>query len=473
MNELHTPQGAVTTAAGTPSVNDRREIFGWTMYDWANSAFTTTVVTVLLGPYLTALAQSAVGENGTVLSLGPLGSVTAKSFFPFCVSASVFLQVFLLPVLGAIADYTNLKKRLMVGFCYLGVAMTCLLFFITDDLYLLGGLLFIIANLSFGATIVFYNAFLNDITTEDRRDKVSSRGFAFGYLGGGLLLLANLGLVLGAEGLGISQGLAVRLSMLSAGIWWGGFALIAFARLKTRAGTKSLPPGQSYLTIGFSALIRAFRDLRRLPQTLRYLIGYMSFNDGIQTVIALTSVFLAQELFVSRGLETDQSFLIGLILMVQFVAFFGALLFERIARAAGTKNAILLSLAIWSVVIIYAYGFLQTTTQAWVMGAVIATVLGGSQALSRSLFSQMIPAGREASFFGLYEISERGTSWIGQLIFGIVVGVTNSYRQAVLSLIVLFIVGMVILFFTDTDRAIHDAGNQLPEEAALATPVPA
>src|ERR687885_2478574 len=220
---------AAAMERGAP-VNDRREIFGWTMYDWANSTFSTTVVTVLLGPYLTALAQTAVGENGIVLALGPL-AITAKSFYPYCVSFSVFLQVFLLPVLGAVADYTNLKKRLMALFCYIGVAATCLLFAISGGLYLLGGLLFIIANLSFGATIVFYNAFLNDITTEDQRDAVSSRGFALGYLGGGLLLAANLALVI-LKPFGLSSGWAVRISLLSAGLWWGGFAIITFLRLR-------------------------------------------------------------------------------------------------------------------------------------------------------------------------------------------------------------------------------------------------
>ena len=200
-------------------------------------------------------------------------------------------------------------------------------------------------------------------------------------------------------------------------------------------------------------------ELRRLPHTLRYLVGYMFFNDGIQTVISIASVFMAQELFVAKGLPTNEAFLVGLVLMVQFVAFFGALIFERIARVINTKNAILLSLVLWSAIVIYAYGFLETTTQAWAMGAVIAIVLGGSQALSRSLFSLMIPAGREASFFGLYEISERGTSWIGPLIFGAVVGATNSYRQAILSLIVLFLAGILVLAVTNTDRAIRDAGH--------------
>ena len=419
--------------------NDRREVFGWMMYDWANSAFSTTVAGVMLGQYVTRLAQVELGDNGTLVSFGALGAVTAKSFFPFCISISVFLQVFLLPILGAIADYSNLKKRLLALFCYLGVAATCLMFAVTGSLYIAGGVLFIIANLSFGAALVFYNAFLPEITTEDQRDKVSSRGFALGYLGGGLLLALNLLLVQFAPALGISTGMAVRLSLLSAGIWWGGFALIAFARLKSRAPERSLPPGQTYLTIGFSQLGSTFRELARLRQTLRYLVGYLFFNDGIQTVISMAGVFLAQELFVSRGQEVNESCLLGIFLMVQFIAVFGALLFERVANALGTKRAIMLSLAIWAGIVIYAYGFLQTTTQAWVMAAMIAIVLGGSQALSRSLFSRMIPEGREASFFGLYEISERGTSWLGPLVFGAVVGATNSYRQAILSLIVFFV----------------------------------
>jgi UMF1 family MFS transporter len=459
------------TAAMRPP-DDPREIFGWTMYDWANSAFQTTVITVLAGPYLTGLAQAAVGENGTVLTLGPLGLVTAKSLFPYCVSLSVFLQVFLLPALGAIADYTNLKKTLMALFCYTGAVTTCLMFFVTSDRYLFGAALFIVANVSFGASLVLYNAYLNDITTEDRRDAVSSRGYALGYLGGGILLAANLGLVSAASALGMSVSLAARISLASAGVWWGGFAVITFARLKTRTPVKTPPRGRSYLVIGFTELAESFRALKRLPHTLQYLAGYMVFNDGIQTVITISSVFLAQELFVARGRPVSDAFLMGLILMVQFVAFFGSLVFARVAAAIGTKRAILLSLALWTGVIVYAYGFLQTVGQAWVMGAVIAVVLGGSQALSRSLFSQMIPAGREASFFGLYEISERGTSWIGPLIFGYVVAVTNSYRQAILSLIVLFLAGMIVLFFTNTDQAIHDAGNRLPEEAS-ATPTAA
>ncbi len=359
------------TPSESPVRNDRREVAGWLIYDWANSAFSTTVITVLAGPYLTALAQRDVGRNGIVMTFGPLGSITALSLFPFCISASVFLQVLFLPFVGAIADYSRAKKRLMAVFCYGGVTATCLLFFVTGHRYLVGGLLLILANFAFGVTIVLYNAFLNDIATIDRRDKVSSQGYAIGYLGGGLLLAANLGLVSMSDRFGMSRELAVRISLLSAGLWWGGFAVITFIRLRSRTAARARPSARSYLAIGLSELRRLWTALARLPHTRRYLIAYMAFNDAIQTVIAVASVFLAQELFVSRGVPANEAFLMGLVLMVQFVAFGGALLFERIAVLWNTKNAILFALAIWTGIVVYAYGLLQTVAQAWIMGAVL------------------------------------------------------------------------------------------------------
>jgi UMF1 family MFS transporter len=447
------------------SKNDRREIFGWVVYDWASSAFSTTVVAALFGEYLTRLAQGSVGENGIIFAVGPL-LVTAKSLAPLTIGLSVFLQVFALPILGAFGDYSTLKKRLMILFCYLGVGATCLLFFLTPGRHLFGAGLLIVANVCFGATIVFYNSFLPEITTEDQRDRVSSRGFAWGYLGGAVLLALNLAFVFTASRFGVSTGMAVRLSLLSAGLWWGGFALITFKRLRVRPAVRALPTNQTLLTIGFAELKSTFSELLRLRETFKYLIGYLFYNDGIQTVIAVSGVFMGQELFAARGLETPPSFLLGILLLVQFLAFFGALGFERLARLLGTKRAIIVSLIGWIGVVTYAYGFLRTVTDAWILAVFIAVVLGGSQALSRSLFSRMIPRGREASFFGLYEISERGTSWLGPIVFAQVVAYTGSYRQAILSLIVFFVIGTIILLLTDTQRAVHDSGNLLPAEAA-------
>ncbi len=451
---------------GASSKNNKREIFGWLTYDWANSVFYTTVVSVLAGPYLTALAQNDVGRGGTVLSLGPLGSITSDNLFTSTLGASVFLQVFILPILGSIADYTNLKKRMMAVFCYTGVVASSLLFFIKGDSYLWGCAMLLVANMCFAAANVFYNAFLIDITTEDKRDKISSYGFAAGYLGGVIVLILNIALIQYAEPLGITEGLAVRISMLGASVWWGLFAIVTFRLIRSRGSVKEIPKGQNIIKIGFIEVWKTLKELYGLKYTCLFLIAYLFYNDGIQTVILNSSVFLSQELFVSRGLETNQTFLLGIFLIAQMAALFGAVIFERIARLIGTKHTIVVSLTIWSGIVIYAYGFLESTTQAMGMAVCIGLVLGSAQALSRSLYSQMIPKDRESAFFGLYEISEKGTSWLGNLVFAVVVGVTGSYRHAILALIFFFVVGSIILIFTNTKKAIHDAGNLTPEEAA-------
>jgi UMF1 family MFS transporter len=447
---------AITTAAAEP-IYSRREQVGWYFYDWANSAFSTTVISVFLGPYLTAITQSAADANGFVYPLGQWLPIAADSFFPYVVSLSVMLQVFFLPIMGAIADYTRLKKRMLAIFAYIGAFSTMGLYFLQGTNYLLGGVLFLIANLSFGASIVFYNAYLPDIASPDDRDKVSSQGWAIGYLGGGLLLFLNLiFLQVLAEPLGVSQGDAVRISLASAGVWWAIFTLIPLQRLLTHQSRKELPPGATYLGVGFKQLGHTLRKLPGLPQTLLFLVAYLLYNDGIQTVIALSAQFGSQEL----GMDNSQ--LVLLILMVQFVAFGGALGFGYLARAIGAKRAILSSLVIWTGITIYAFAWLSSIVQFFVMGAVIGIVLGGSQALSRSLFSQMIPRGQEAEYFSLYEVSERGTSWMGPLLFGLALQFTGSYRVALLSIGFFFIAGLLLLPFVNVRRAIEEAGNVPP-----------
>lgn len=452
-------------AAITDNKNDRREIVGWMTYDWANSAFFTVVVGVLVGPYLLALAEKAVGADGVILDLF-FFNVTPKGLPAFCTAISVLAMVAMLPVLGAIADYTNLKKSMMAVFCYLGVIAGALLFFVTES-YVACSVLFIVANMSFAAANVFYNAFLIDITTEDLRDKVSSYGYGAGYLSGFLVLVLNLiFLKYAGEWFGITTGTAVRISFLFASLWWGAFAVVTFFLVRTRNPDREVPHNRNLATVGFSEVWATLKELRRLRYTMLFLVAYLFYNDGIQTVILQSSVFISYELFTSKGLEDDPSFLIMIFGVAQISAFAGALIFERIARRLGAKRTIMLALVVWCGIVIYAYGFFETKTQAYIMGGAIGMVLGAAQALSRSLYSQMIPRGREASFFGLYEISEKGTSWMGQLMFTIIVGATGSFRHAILGLIVFFVVGTIILLFTDTTRAIHEAGNLTPDEAA-------
>lgn len=443
-------------------MNDRREITGWYFYDWAASAFNTTVVTVFLGPYLTNVAQAAADAGGFVQPFGI--EIAAASFFPYMVSLSVLLQVFLLPVLGAIADYSHLKKQMLAFFAYLGSFATMGLYFLEGERYLLGGGLFVLANVSFGAALVFYNAFLGDIASPDRRDAVSSYGYSLGYFGGGFLLVLNLLLYVNHESFGLDGAQAVRINLLSAGAWWALFTLIPLATLKRRHAVKTRPPGEGFLRVGFGQLRHTFKQLPRYRHTLLFLLAYLFYNDGIQTIIALAAQFGSEELKLDTGTLT------GVILLVQFVAFIGAAVFNHVARGVGTKQAIIISLVIWTATVIYAYSYLQTARDFYIMGAVIGLVLGGSQALSRSLYSQMIPRGREAEYFSLYEVSERGTSWLGPLFFGLALQFTSSYRVAILTLVTFFIVGLGLLIVVDVRKAITEAGNDVSSQSATASP---
>lgn len=442
-------------------MNNRREQVGWYFYDWANSAFYTTVVTVFLGPYLTGIAKAAAESlGGGNTFVHPLGiKVFYGSFFPYVVALSVGLQMVFLPILGAIADYSHRKKQMLALFAYIGSFATVGFYFLQGTNYMLGGGLFVLANLSFGASIVFYNSFLPDIASAEDRDRVSSVGWAIGYLGGGLLLALNLYLFSKAESFGLTPGQAVRISLASSGAWWAVFTLIPLSTLRNRLPVKEPPPGQHYISTGFKQLVHTISAARRYPQTLLFLIAYLLYNDAIQAVIALASLFGAEEL------KLEQSTLVQVILMVQFAAFFGALLFNWVAKATGSKRAIMISLVIWTGVLVYAYALLQTKLQFFILGAVIAIVLGGSQALSRSVYSLMIPKGQEAEYFSLYEVSDKGTSWLAPLMFGLALQFTGSYRAAILSLVVFFIAGLAVLARVNVRKAAIEAGNEAPAKA--------
>ncbi len=439
-------------------VNDKREIFGWAMYDWANSAFSTTVGTVFLGPYLASLAADAAKAYPD--GMAHLGSIpiAPDSFMGYCVSISVLLQVFFLPILGAIADYSHLRKRMMQIFATIGAVMTILLFFVAGSLWWLGGLLFVLANLAFGASIVFYNSYLPDIASEDQRDRVSSFGWAMGYLGDGILLALNLAFFIFHEKLGVPTGLAIRVNLASAGVWWLSFSFFTWARLHPRHAHRPLPAGETYTNVGFKQLASTIKEVGHFPETLKFLGAYFLYNDGIQTVIAMSSTFAAAPL-IRGGLELDLNTLTTVILIIQFVAFFGALFWGRLAGWVGAKRSIIISLVIWAGVTVYAYFGMKGDSRAiefLILGVVIAIVLGGSQAISRSLFAQMIPLGKEAEFYSFYEISDKGTSWFGPLLFGLVNQIFGSLRPAILSLIFFFIVGLVILPFINEKKAIAD-----------------
>jgi MFS transporter, UMF1 family len=309
-----------------------------------------------------------------------------------------------------------------------------------------------------GAAQVVYDSLLCRIASPDDRDKVSSRGWALGYLGGGLLLAINLVLVQMLP-FGLDTETVVRISLLSAGLWWAGFTLIPVLGMWNLRGVERPEVARDAGVVGGSLrqLRDTFTELRSYPQTMLFLLAYLFFNDGIQTVIGSSSLYGAEEL------NFTQAQLITTILLVQFVAFGGALLFGRLAARIGAWRSVLWSLGLWTVAVTLAFFVPEKAFFAFLaLGVLIGIVLGGSQALARSLYSQLIPRNREAEFFSLYQAMERGTSWFGTLTFGIVHQLTDSYRWAIVALIVFFVLGGALLSRVNVRQGIIDAGNEMP-----------
>ncbi|MCB5180627.1 MFS transporter [Streptomyces antimicrobicus] len=441
--------------AGEPDPAARKQQQrGWYFYDFACSVYSTSVLTVFLGPYLTSVAKAAADAEGYVHPLGI--PVRAGSYFAYTVSVSVIVAVLLMPLVGAVADRTGRKKPLLAAAAYTGAGATAAMFFLAGERYLLGGLLLIVANAAQSLAMVLYNAYLPQIATPDERDTVSSRGWAFGYTSGALVLVLNLVLFQGHESFGISEGTAVRICLASAGLWWGAFAIVPLRALRDRAAVRVA--GAAPVGSGWKQLLATLRDMRKHPLTLAFLLAYLVYNDGIQTVISQASLYGAEEL------QLEQSTLIVAVLLVQVLAVAGALGMGRLALTYGAKRTILGSLAAWALTLAAGY-FLPARTPVWffALAAMIGLVLGGSQALSRSLFSHLVPRGKEAEYFSAYEISDRGVSWIGPLVFGLTYQVTGSYRDAIISLVVFFALGFVLLARVPVRRAVEAAGNPVPE----------
>ncbi|MFG3124891.1 MFS transporter [Streptomyces sp. NPDC048201] len=445
--------GIDTVRAGAPDEKAalRREQRGWYVYDWACSVYSTSVLTVFLGPYLTAVARHAADADGYVHPLGV--PVRAGSFFAYAVSLSVIVAVLVMPLVGSLADRTGRKKPLLAAAAYTGAAATTGMFFLDGDRYLLGGLLLVVANAAQSVGMMLYNSYLPQIAPPADRDAVSSRGWAFGYAAGSLMLVADLVLYSGHDSFGLSETAAVRVCLASAGLWWGAFALVPLRRLRDRhARVEAAEP------TGPRRLAATVRDMRRHPRTLAFLLAYLVYNDGIQTVITQASVYGSEEL----GL--GQSTLIGAVLLVQVLAVAGALAMGRLARVHGARRTILGSLVAWTLTLAAGY-FLPAGAPVffYVLAAGIGLVLGGSQALSRSLFSHLVPPGKEAEYFSAYELSDRGMSWLGPLLFGVTYQLTGSYRSAIVSLVAFFVIGFVLLARVPVRRAIGEAGNPVPE----------
>ena len=424
--------------------NDRRTIFGWAMYDWANSAYVVVIVGILpayFGSYI-------VPDDGWM-------GLSAESLWGYVVGL-VSLALFLItPVLGAIADYSARRLSFLRAFAYGGALFaTCFAFVSTGDV-LLAMVMFLASHFGLAASNVFYDGILPLITTDDTIDRVSSKGYALGYIGGGIYLLFAMIFIFYSERLGIEESLAARVAIGGTGAWWSGFSWYAFRRLR-EVGTAQETPvagqGESrflaYLRLGFRRTWRTCVSLSGHKHLLLFVIAYMFYIDGVQTVINISAIY------ASETLEIGTAFIALVLLVVQFMAFFGALLFGRLSDRIGPKRSISFALVIWIGVLIIAYYLpVGQNYPLLAVGMLIGVVLGGTQALSRSLYGSIIPQQASAEFFGFFSVFTKFSAIWGPIIFATFRQVTGSSRPAVLSLVSFFVVGFILLSFVDIQKA--------------------
>jgi UMF1 family MFS transporter len=421
------------------------QVFAWATYDFGNSAFATTILAVIFNKYYAGVV--AGGANGVSI----FGTrVPGATVFAFFVSAAMILVALFGPILSALSDLGSLKKRMLLLHTLIGVIATALLAGLHEGDWFYGGLLFLLAQFGFAGAAIFYNAMLHDIAEPKDFARVSAIGWAWGYIGGGLLLALNLLMLQYPHLIGFESGaFTVGDCFVSAAIWWAIFTIPLALSYKA-----PLSRGKARITEAFQTLKQSVKGLSRLPNFTRFFIAYLLYNDGIETVIVMASIFGDQELHLSTA-ELVQFFL-----MVQAVAFIGALIFGALADRWGNRNTVLATLGIWSLVAIWGWQlgwFGDPVGEYWMLGALAGTVLGGSQAASRSLQAMLIPPAKSAEFFSFFAISGKFASAVGPAIFGIAVWITGSLRLGMLSLLIFFLAGAWLLWTVKESRGREEA----------------
>ena len=429
----------------------RRELRAWALYDWANSAFVTTIVTAVFPIFYVSVAAADLPE------------VEATQRFAFTTSVALALVALLTPVLGAVADYLGAKKRLLGTFLALGVVASVTLFFISQGAWLFASLVFVLGNVGFSSANVFYNSLLPHIAREDEIDRVSTAGYALGYLGGGLLLAINLAWILAPDRFGLADAeMASRLSFVSVALWWAGFSIPLFRRVHE-------PPRQlesdevaslNPVRVAVTRLVETFHEIRGYRHAFLFLLAFLAYNDGISTIIRMATVYGTE---IGLG-QTD---LIGAILLVQFVGIPFTFLFGLLAGRIGAKRALYLGLSVYILVSVLGY-FMSEALHFYALAILVGMVQGGAQGLSRSVYASLIPRHKSAEFFSFFAVGDKFAGILGPMIFGWVSVLAGSSRLAILAVIAFFIIGMALLTRVDIpsgQRAAREADRGLHSPA--------
>jgi len=421
----------------------RPELRAWAMYDWANSAFQTTIIAAVFPIYFHNVVAADLGDS------------LSTSRFAWATTLAIVIVALVAPLLGAIADFAAMKKKMLGVFLAIGVVSTTAMFWVRAGDWAFALVLFIFGNIAVAGSIVFYESLLPHLVGEDELDRVSSAGYAIGYLGGGVLLAINLLMIQQPSWFGIPDaGTAVRLSLASVGIWWLVFSIPLFRQVpepRRRIEADESLTG-SLVGTGVRRLVETFHELRRYKQAFLLLVAFLVYNDGIQTIIRMATTFGSQ-------IGIDQNAMITALLITQFIGVPFAFLFGIVAGRIGAKIAVFAGLGVYAFIITLGY-YMTSAAHFYALAIMVGMVQGGTQALSRSLFASMIPRHKSSEFFAFFGVFERYAGILGPLVFAAMVDMTGESRNAILAVLGFFVVGGAILVFVDVD-----AGRQAARQA--------
>jgi UMF1 family MFS transporter len=419
------------------SVYKNKQVLSWAFYDWANSAFATTVLAGFFPLFFKQFWSTQNTITESTLQLG-LGNALAS-----------LIIVMLAPLLGAIADAGKLKKRLLIVFSILGMSMTLGLYFVEQNSWLLAISFFVLASIGFSGSIVFNDALLTNVTDEKNYDRVSAFGYAMGYLGGGILFAINIAMVTKPEWFGFaSVNDAVRFCFITVSIWWLVFSIPLWLFVDEDKTGKKQATAQA-ISSGIAQLVSTIKKINKLKTVALFLVAYWLYIDGVDTIVRM-----AVDYGLAIGL--DGSDLLLALLMTQFIGFPAALGFGYIGERTGAKTGIMLAIIVYLAVTVFAYR-MDTVEEFYVLAIVIGLVQGGIQSLSRSLYARIIPKSQSAEFFGFYNMLGKFAAVLGPLMIGIIAAMTDSSRFAMLSVSLLFISGGILLYFVDEKKAVQVA----------------
>jgi UMF1 family MFS transporter len=419
---------------------DRKKIIrSWKMYDWANSAFATTIMAAVLPEFYSLVAGSTL-EDRTI----------ATSYWAYSNTIAMFTIAITAPILGAIGDHSGARKRFLGGFAMLGILTTAFLIGIGKGMWLYASLLYIFGRIGFGGANIFYDSLLPHVAKSDDIDKVSAGGYAYGYLGGGILLTINVLMILKPTFFGIpNDEWGSRISFLTVAIWWAVFSIPIFKNVSEPPAIRSKDESSNPVVAGYQRLKRTFRDIRRFKELIKFLVAFWIYNDGVGTIIIMAVIFGSE-------IGIGKTHLIGAILMVQYLGFPFTLLFGRLPKRIGTKKSILIALGVYTIIAFLGY-FMTKPLHFWLLAFLVSMVQGGTQALSRSMYGSMSPLYKSAEFFGFYNVSSKFAGIAGPLLFGIVGQLTGTSRISIVAIVIFFLVGALVLATVDHAKGIEAA----------------